>query len=178
MKSALHVFFLPLSLSFQTIRLFYLAIRFSPRFICSFSATNRWVLSLFAAMVPDSDIVMSTPPRAAKLFKAPTTPVQSWWGQVYGPGVEGCGNSGFPPSPEFSPVCTVMDDGGSDCEDMIVADSRLKFRSCFMWKDLIAALCQWPVHNSCKEPDAASDTYGSLLASQLAIKFQACPITS
>lgn len=76
-------------------------------------------------MVPDSDIVMSTPPRAAKLLKAPiATPVQSWWGQVYGPGVEGCGHSGFPPSPEISPLCTVMD-GESDCEDLFGADSRL-----------------------------------------------------
>ena len=50
--------------------------------------------------------------------------MQSWWGQVYGPGVEGCGNSGFPPSPEISPVCTIMD-GGSDCEELIATDSRL-----------------------------------------------------
>jgi hypothetical protein len=25
----------------------------------------------------------------------PTTPIQSWWGSVYGPGVIGCGHSGF-----------------------------------------------------------------------------------
>ena len=28
--------------------------------------------------------------------KVPDTPIQSWWGAVYGPGVEGCGHSGFP----------------------------------------------------------------------------------
>ena len=49
--------------------------------------------------------------------KVPDTPIQSWWGAVYGPGVEGCGHSGFPED-EDSPweVVDYHDDGDDPIE--------------------------------------------------------------
>ena len=41
----------------------------------------------------------SSPPSVVSANKRPrqipTSPIQSWWGSVYGPGVVGCGHSGF-----------------------------------------------------------------------------------
>jgi hypothetical protein len=67
--------------------------------------------------------------------KVPDTPIQSWWGAVYGPGVEGCGHSGFPED-EDSPWEVVDhhdEDDPIESHGLSVADFCLQVKVIFFW---------------------------------------------